>query len=138
MLDNASESTRAPLIALRNVVRSFKDGRVQALRDITLDIQDGEFVSLVGPSGCGKTTLLRVIDGLIEVDAGEVRVAGKRPIPGPDLAMVFQSARLMPWRTIVGNIEFALALRGLGRGERRERAMALLGSVGLQIGRAHV
>ena len=108
------------------------DLRVQALRDITLDIQDGEFVSLVGPSGCGKTTLLRVIDGLIEVDAGEVRVAGKRPIPGPDLAMVFQSARLMPWRTIVGNIEFALALRGLGRGERRERAMALLGSVGLR------
>ncbi len=125
-----------PMISLRNVGRAFKDGRVQALQNITFDVQDGEFVSLVGPSGCGKTTLLRLIDGLIEVDEGGVLVAGRQPRPGPDLAMVFQSARLMPWRTVVGNIEFALALRGISRKDRRERAMALLASVGLR-GFAH-
>jgi NitT/TauT family transport system ATP-binding protein len=132
--DEARQSmdARGPIISLRNVGKSFKDGQVQALQNIAFDVRDGEFVSLVGPSGCGKTTLLRLIDGLIEVDEGEVLVAGQRPKPGPDLAMVFQSARLMPWRTVVGNIEFALALRGIARKERRERAMALLGSVGLR------
>lgn len=121
-----------PLISLRRVGRSFKEGQVHALRDVSFDVADGEFVSLVGPSGCGKTTLLRVIAGLIGVDEGEVSVGGERPRPGPDLAMVFQSARLMPWRTVVRNIEFALALRGVSRKERRDRAMALLGSVGLR------
>jgi NitT/TauT family transport system ATP-binding protein len=121
-----------PLISLRNVGKSFKEGQVQALEDISFDVADGEFVSLVGPSGCGKTTILRLIDGLIPVDEGEVLVAGKQPHPGPDLAMVFQSARLMPWRSVVGNIEFALAGRGIRRTERRERAMSLLGSVGLR------
>jgi NitT/TauT family transport system ATP-binding protein len=121
-----------PIISLRNVGRAFKDGQVQAVTDISFDVKDGEFVSLVGPSGCGKTTLLRLIDGLIGPDEGEVLVAGKPPRPGPNLAMVFQSARLMPWRTVVRNLEFAIALRGVGRSERRERAMALLGSVGLR------
>jgi NitT/TauT family transport system ATP-binding protein len=121
-----------PMISLRNVGKGFNDGQVQALQDITFDVADGEFVSLVGPSGCGKTTLLRLIDGLIEVDEGEVLVAGERPRPGPDLAMVFQSARLMPWRTVARNIEFVLALRGISRKERRDRAVALLGSVGLR------
>lgn len=124
--------TGAPLISLRNVGRSFKDGAVQALQEISFDVHPGEFVSLVGPSGCGKTTLLRVIDGLIRVDEGEVLVDGTPPRPGPDLAMVFQSARLMPWRTVVRNIEFALALRGIRSAERHDRAMALLGSVGLR------
>ena len=64
----------APLISLRAVSKSFKDGRVRAVEDITLDVGPGEFVSLVGPSGCGKTTLLRLIDGLIAPDAGEVLV----------------------------------------------------------------
>jgi NitT/TauT family transport system ATP-binding protein len=122
---------QGPIISLRNVSKAFKDGEVQAIQGISFDIRVGEFVSLVGPSGCGKTTLLRLIDGLIDVDEGEILVAGERPRPGPDLAMVFQSARLMPWRTVVGNIEFALTFRGIDRKERRERAMALLGSVGL-------
>jgi len=95
-------------------------------------VQPGEFVSLVGPSGCGKTTLLRLINGLIEADDGEVLVEGKKPRPGPELAMVFQSARLLPWRSVAKNIEFALSLRGVARVRRRERAMSLLGSVGLR------
>jgi NitT/TauT family transport system ATP-binding protein len=124
--------TGGPIISLRNVGKAFKDGQVQALQDITFDVQDGEFVSIVGPSGCGKTTLLRIMDGLIGIDEGEALVAGRQPRPGPDLAMVFQSARLLPWRTVVRNIEFALNLRGIGGKEGRDRAMALLGSVGLR------
>jgi NitT/TauT family transport system ATP-binding protein len=120
------------MISLRNVGRVFKDGQVRALQNITFDVRDGEFVSLVGPSGCGKTTLLRIIDGLLNADEGEVLVGGRPPHPGPDLAMVFQSARLLPWRTVVRNIEFALALRGIHSKERHERALALLASVGLR------
>ncbi|MHA6728831.1 ABC transporter ATP-binding protein [Devosia sp. A369] len=121
-----------PLISLRHVGKSFKDGKVRALEDISFDVRPGEFISLVGPSGCGKTTLLRLINGLIAVDDGTVRVRGAAPEPGPDLAMVFQSARLLPWRTVAGNIEFALSLRGLDRKEQVQRALALLGAVGLR------
>ncbi|MGB3027697.1 ABC transporter ATP-binding protein [Paradevosia shaoguanensis] len=126
------DASLSPLISLRHVGKSFKDGEVRAIEDISFDVRPGEFVSLVGPSGCGKTTILRLINGLITPDEGEVRVMGAAPEPGPDLAMVFQSARLMPWRTVAGNIEFALALRGLNRKERQERALALLGAVGLR------
>lgn len=120
------------LISVRNVSKAFKDGQVRALDNISFDVADGEFIGIVGPSGCGKTTLLRLIDGLIDADDGEVRVGGQSPQPGPDLAMVFQSARLLPWRSVLGNVEFALKLRGIVRRERRERAMALLASVGLR------
>jgi NitT/TauT family transport system ATP-binding protein len=127
-----ADAVQEPLISLRGVGKSFKDGQVRALHDISFDVRAGEFVSLVGPSGCGKTTLLRLINGLIAVDEGEVLVMGQRPEPGPDLAMVFQSSRLLPWRSVTGNIEFALALRGLNRKEQRQRALALLGAVGLR------
>jgi NitT/TauT family transport system ATP-binding protein len=121
-----------PLISLRQVGKSFKDGRVRALQNISFDVWPGQFVSLVGPSGCGKTTLLRILNGLIEPDEGTVEVMGERPTPGPDLAMVFQSARLLPWRTVLGNLEFVLALRGVARQQRSARALALLGAVGLR------
>jgi len=121
-----------PLISLKNVGKLFGDGQVRALQDVSFDVRPGEFISLVGPSGCGKTTLLRIINGLISPEEGSVTVMGKKPEPGPDLAMVFQSARLLPWRTVSGNIEFALALRGHDKVERRSRALALLGAVGLR------
>ncbi len=121
-----------PLIALQHVGKLFGDGLVRALSDVSFDVRPGEFISLVGPSGCGKTTLLRIINGLITPEEGSVTVMGRKPEPGPDLAMVFQSARLLPWRTVSGNIEFALALRGHDKAERRQRALALLGAVGLR------
>lgn len=121
-----------PLISLRHVGKTFADGLVRAVEDISFDVAPGEFICLVGPSGCGKTTLLRMINGLIEPNEGEVRVMGTAPQPGPDLAMVFQSARLLPWRTVSGNIEFALALRGVEKSERTERISRLLSAVGLQ------
>lgn len=121
-----------PLISLRQVGKSFKDGRLRVLDGISFNVAEGEFVSLVGPSGCGKTTLLRLMNGLITPDQGDIRVKGERPVPNPDLAMVFQSARLLPWRTVAGNIDFVLALRELSRCERAERTVALLGAVGLR------
>jgi len=121
-----------PLIRLNAVGKSFKDGRVEALRGISFDVGAGEFVSLVGPSGCGKTTILRLMNGLIRPDAGSVTVHGRPPDPTSDMAMVFQSARLLPWRTVAGNIEFVLALRGLDRAARMARTLALLGAVGLR------
>lgn len=122
----------SPLISLKGVSKSFKDGQVLALDNLMLNIGPGEFVSIVGPSGCGKTTLLRLIDGLIAPDRGEVLVKGRPPIPTQDIAMVFQSARLLPWRTVAGNIEFVLGLRGHSQQARRSRALALLGAVGLR------
>ncbi|WP_173088435.1 MULTISPECIES: ABC transporter ATP-binding protein [unclassified Devosia] len=124
--------TLTPLISLRGVGKSFRDGQIRAIENISLDIAPGEFVSLVGPSGCGKTTLLRIINGLTPADEGEVSVLGAPPEPGPDLAMVFQSARLLPWLSVAGNIEFVLSLRGMSRRERAQRASALLGAVGLR------
>jgi NitT/TauT family transport system ATP-binding protein len=127
-----TDTPTAPPISLRHVGKLFGEGIVRALQDVSFDVKPSEFVSLVGPSGCGKTTLLRLMNGLLEADEGEVMVMGRKPQPGPDLAMVFQSARLLPWRTVSGNIEFALALRGHSRSEQRQRAMALLGAVGLR------
>jgi NitT/TauT family transport system ATP-binding protein len=121
-----------PLISVKHVGKLFGEGLVRALEDVSFDVRPGEFISLVGPSGCGKTTLLRLMNGLIEAEEGEITVTGKKPQPGPDLAMVFQSARLLPWRTVTGNIEFALKLRGHDRNESRQRALALLGAVGLR------
>lgn len=121
-----------PLITLKNVSKSFKDGRLQALEDISFDVSPGEFVSLIGPSGCGKTTLLRLIDGLTEPDSGTVLVKGRPPEPTHDMALVFQSARLLPWRTVAGNIDFVLRLRGHSLEARKSRVLALLGAVGLR------
>ena len=126
------EKAVVPLISLRQIGKSFREGRVQALDGISFDVAPGEFISLVGPSGCGKTTILRLMNGLITPDRGEILVKGRPPVPSANLAMVFQSARLLPWRTVAGNIEFVLALRGLSRQARSERALALLGLVGLR------
>ncbi len=129
--DEVSAATSRTLIEIRGVGRYFKGGQVHAVDDISFDVDAGEFVSLVGPSGCGKTTLLRIIDGLIKPDEGEVLVDGRPPRPGPKLGFVFQQARLMPWRTVQHNVEFPLTLHGVGRAERAARAVALLSSVGL-------
>ena len=131
MAADVAEET-PPLISLKGVSKSFKNGEVLALEGLSFDVGPGEFVSILGPSGCGKTTLLRLIDGLIAPDRGEVLVNGRPPVPTQDMAMVFQSARLLPWRTVAGNIDFVLRLRGHGSEARASRTMALLGAVGLR------
>ena len=104
-------------IIVRNVSKTFRRAReavgIQALQHVSLDIRPGTFVSLVGPSGCGKTTLLRMLNGLIQPDAGEIAIGGAPPRPGPHMGFVFQSFRLMPWRTIRDNVSFPVELDGM-------------------------
>ena len=105
---------------------------MRALRDVSLQIGRGEFVCLLGPSGCGKTTLLRLIDGLLEPDEGEIVIDGEsRPAPGANVGFVFQSFRLLPWKTVLDNIAFPLEIQHLQMAERNERARKYLRLVGL-------
>lgn len=133
--DLAAPGPGDAVIRLRGVSKVFRRGGraapVRALEDVSLDIGRDSFVSLVGPSGCGKTTLLRLIDGLVAPDAGEVRVDGAPPRPGPRIGFVFQSFRLIPWATVADNVGFGLALAGVSAAERRERVRAHLDLVGL-------
>jgi len=104
-----------------------------ALYNISLAIKKNEFVSLLGPSGCGKTTLIRIIAGLIPSDKGEIRVDGRIvTAPGRDRCMVFQQFGLLPWRTVVNNVEFGLEIDGMPRDERRATAQKYLDLVGLK------
>jgi NitT/TauT family transport system ATP-binding protein len=98
-----------------------------------LDIKPGEFVSIVGPSGCGKTTFLNAVDGLQPISGGTLELNGKAiQKPGPDRAMVFQQASLLPWRTVLGNVVYGLELaRRTSRRERTERAREYIRLVGL-------
>ena len=103
---------------------TFPDG-TEALRDVTLAIARGEFVTIVGPSGCGKSTLLRIASGLLEPTAGTVEVDRDR------LGYVFQDATLLPWRTVRQNIELLAELHGLDSAERKSLSTAAIELVGL-------
>jgi ABC-type nitrate/sulfonate/bicarbonate transport system ATPase subunit len=123
-------------IAIRGISKRYGAGDPDtglALQDVTLAIEDQEFVTLVGRSGCGKTTLLNIVAGLVAPTHGEVRVDG-RPVTGPGggKGMVFQQHALFPWLTALGNVEFGCKSRGVPAGERRAIATQLLDLVGLR------
>ncbi len=124
-----------PKLETRGVSKTFvkaTGGEVEALRDISLQVEEGEFVSLVGASGCGKTTFLRILDGLIDRSAGDVVLDGREVLrPGPDRGFVFQSDSLFPWRTVIDNVLFGLEVQGKSRKESVERAMEYIKLVGL-------
>src|SRR5882724_11771762 len=108
-------------------------GAYWALRNVSLAIESGTFVSLLGPSGCGKTTLLRIANGLIHPARGEVAIDGKRVTgPSADRAMVFQEFNLLPWRTARSNVEMPLEVLGFGAKRRREISAQRLAQVGLE------
>jgi NitT/TauT family transport system ATP-binding protein len=121
-------------VSIRAVHKVYpsKAGPVNALGPIDLDIASGRFVSLVGPSGCGKSTLLLMLAGLLDITAGDIEVAG-RPVRGPltDVGIVFQGNVLVDWRDALGNVLLQIEMRGLRRRDYKERAQALLASVGL-------
>src|SRR6202049_3324959 len=103
-----------------------------ALDGVNLQVMDGEFVAIVGPSGCGKTTFLSVVDGLIAATGGRVLVDGEVVTrPGPDRAVVFQDASLLPWRTVLGNVRYGLECLGVSTREADARAGKLIALVGL-------
>lgn len=112
---------------------SSDHGDVQALEEITFDVEPGEFLTVLGPSGCGKSTLIRCIAGFQPPEKGEILLSGQ-PVcrPGPDRIMVFQEFdQLFPWRTVMGNVSYALKLKGLSKAEREQRARRFLDMVGL-------
>jgi NitT/TauT family transport system ATP-binding protein len=124
-----------PVVLLRDVTKSFGAGGVTALQSIDLDVQPGEFVSLIGPSGCGKSTLLRVVGDLVDATAGEVVVNGKSARQARrdrDYGIVFQDAVLYDWRTVAKNIALPLELLGWGKTKREQRVEELLALVELQ------
>ena len=103
-----------------------------AVENVTLDIQSGEFVSIVGPSGCGKSTLLDLIAGLTKPSDGQILLNGKQITqPGLDRGIVFQQYALYPWLTALENIEFGLEAKGVSKKERRQKATYYLELVGL-------
>lgn len=123
----AETDAAAPLLGLRSVSKTYPGGRV-ALDGIEAQVARGEFLSLLGPSGCGKSTLLRLIAGLDNPTAGEVRWQGTG---AGRIAFVFQEPALMPWADVAENVRLPLKLAGLGRRESAARVRAALDTVGL-------
>ncbi|RPH83021.1 MAG: ATP-binding cassette domain-containing protein, partial [Candidatus Rokuibacteriota bacterium] len=104
------------MIELDRVSKVFRPRRgepIRALEDVSLSVKENEFVSLVGPSGCGKSTLLKLVAGLVPATTGAVRVRGQDVRePYPDAGFVFQSAVLLPWRTVLDNVLFSIEMLG--------------------------
>ncbi len=127
-----------PRLVVDRVSKTFvapekNGGRIDILRDVSFSVNAGQIVSLIGPTGCGKTTLLRIIDGLIRPDSGQVMVNGKE-VKGPkdsSCAMVFQRFNLLPWRNALKNVEFGLEAKGVEPKEREKLAKEYLSLVGL-------
>ena len=108
------------------------EGSVEAVRDASIHVDPGEFVSIIGPSGCGKSTLLNAVAGFLKPTRGGVAVDGE-PVAGPsaDRGMVFQQYSLFPWKTVRENVEFGLKMKGMERSKRETSARTLLGLAGL-------
>jgi len=130
-----STMTHSPLIEVVNVHKSFKKGDRQellVLEDINFRMYEGEIVAILGKSGSGKSTLLRIIAGLVQPSAGTVFYRGQ-PVFGPvrGISMVFQTFALLPWLTVLQNVELGLEALGVERDERRERALKAIDTIGL-------
>ena len=131
------------MLSLKNIVKEYSSGdtKVQALKGISIDFREHEFVSILGQSGCGKTTTLNIIGGLDHYTSGDLIINGKSTKEFKDrdwdtyrnhsVGFVFQSYNLIPHQSVLANVELALTLSGVSKKERRERAMEALKKVGL-------
>ena len=117
-------ATAGAVLAFEGISKVFPDG-THALENVSFSVSSGEFVTLVGPSGCGKSTLLRIASNLDGATGGTVKVDRDR------IGYIFQDATLMPWRTVLGNVELLGELHGHSREERRRLARAAISTVGL-------
>jgi len=134
--DGPASAGRRPVIDVRGLSLTFEtaDGPVEALSNVDLRIEEGDFVSLIGPSGCGKTTLLRLIADLEQPTAGGLMVNGVSPERARldrQYGYVFQAPALLPWRTVEKNLMLPLEIMGLPAAEQRERARRHLALVNL-------
>lgn len=123
------------VLQVENVSKIFRTDageQIQALAPASLDVAQGEFISIIGPSGCGKSTLFNIIGGMTDSDSGTVSIDGK-PVTGThkDIGMVFQEESTFPWRTVLDNVAFPLEVSGMGRAEREEKARHFVRLVGL-------
>jgi NitT/TauT family transport system ATP-binding protein len=123
-------------LTIRNLSKTYFDAyagsHVNAVQDVSLEVPEGEFVSLVGPSGCGKSTILNMIAGFIPSSSGEILLDGRTVKgPGPDRGVVFQSFALFPWKSVLDNVAFGLKMRGMRKEERDRKAREYLELVGL-------
>jgi len=121
-------------IVASNVCKIFfsENKETRTLNNVNLTIRPGEFVCILGPSGCGKSTLLNIIAGIEKTTAGKVTLNEKLITkPGPDRAMMFQEAALFPWLRVIDNVEFGMKIAGIGKEERREKALKYLKMVHL-------
>ncbi|MEK7438717.1 MAG: ABC transporter ATP-binding protein [Pseudomonadota bacterium] len=123
-------------LVLRNLSKTYFDpyagAHVNAVRDVSMTVTQGEFVSVVGPSGCGKTTLLNMIAGFMPASGGEI-LLNDRAVdgPGPERGVVFQSFALFPWKTVLENVAFGPKMRGLPKPECEKIAREYLALAGL-------
>jgi NitT/TauT family transport system ATP-binding protein len=128
-MDNVAEPGQ-PRIAMSGAGKRY--GALQVFRDVELTVGEREVLAIIGPSGCGKTTLLRCIDGLIPLSAGEIKVEGERvTAPREGVAMVFQHFGLFPWKTVFQNVAYGLKLAGASRAHTAEKVPKFIELVGL-------
>ena len=132
--DVAPEQANKGHIHVRDLSIRFGDAATgtEAVSNVSMEVQPGEFVSVIGPSGCGKSTLLNAVAGFIRPTSGTLRVDGV-PVekPGADRGVVFQQYSLFPWMTVRANVEFGLKVRGVSKFQREGAARTLLGLAGL-------
>ncbi len=131
-METPMTSPSQPAVVVTGLNKIFNHGQpnqVDALVDIDLEVQPGEFISLIGPSGCGKSTLLRLVADLLEPTSGAVTINGKSAHQArvdQDYGMAFQQSGLFEWRSVERNIELPLELKGWDKAKRRERAKEML------------
>jgi NitT/TauT family transport system ATP-binding protein len=123
------------VLSARHVTKSYDvedSGSLVAIRDLSMEVEEGEFVCLLGVSGCGKSTMLSLFAGFLQPTSGQVMLRDT-PITGiePRCGMVFQSYALFPWKTVRGNVEFGLKMKGVGRAARRSAAQRFIDLVKL-------
>src|ERR1700716_4207057 len=123
--ERAIDSPPSAVLRIKAVRKFYED--LEAIRNVSFDVADGEFLSLLGPSGCGKSTLLMMVAGLIEATEGEISINGKA-VSGPrsEVGVVFQQPVLLPWRKVLDNVLFPIELLKLPRAQYERRAMDLL------------
>jgi NitT/TauT family transport system ATP-binding protein len=124
----------APAVSIRSLDFRVEDKRkrsTEILADVNLDVAAGEFVSIVGPSGCGKSTLLNFVAGLLPVQSGELDVFTGKPGQGDPIGYMFQQHGLLPWRSILRNVEIGLEVAGVNAAERTQRSRKMLADMGL-------